>query len=74
MEFLNLVLIAPIADMIEYPSFLVEVVFGGLMSGVMYSLVALGFVLIFKASGVFNFAQVNNRPTFNFSKYMHCLA
>ena len=57
MEFLNLVLIAPIADMIEYPSFLVEVVFGGLMSGVMYSLVALGFVLIFKASGVFNFAQ-----------------
>jgi branched-chain amino acid transport system permease protein len=43
--------------MIEYPSFLVEVVFGGLMSGVMYSLVALGFVLIFKASGVFNFAQ-----------------
>ena len=57
MEFLNLVLIAPIADMIEYPSFLAEVVFGGLMSGVMYSLVALGFVLIFKASGVFNFAQ-----------------
>ena len=35
----------------------VEVVLGGLMSGVLYSLVALGFVLIFKASGVFNFAQ-----------------
>ena len=34
-----------------------EVLIGGLMSGVMYSLVALGFVLIFKASGVFNFAQ-----------------
>src|SRR6202048_3148080 len=34
-----------------------EVVIGGLLSGVMYSLVALGFVLIFKASGVFNFAQ-----------------
>ena len=46
MEFLNLVLIAPIVDMIEYPSFLVEVVFGGLMSGVMYSLVALGFVSV----------------------------
>ena len=30
---------------------------GGLLSGVMYSLVALGFVLIYKASGVFNFAQ-----------------
>jgi branched-chain amino acid transport system permease protein len=57
MEFLNLVLVAPIVDMIEYPAFLIEVVFGGLMSGVMYSLVALGFVLIFKASGVFNFSQ-----------------
>jgi branched-chain amino acid transport system permease protein len=34
-----------------------EVLLGGLMSGLLYSLVALGFVLIFKASGVFNFAQ-----------------
>ena len=34
-----------------------EVLIGGLMSGVLYSLVALGFVLVFKASGVFNFAQ-----------------
>lgn len=34
-----------------------EVLIGGLLSGVMYTLVALGFVLIFKASGVFNFAQ-----------------
>jgi len=38
-------------------SFFFEVLIGGLLSGVMYSLVALGFVLIFKASGVFNFAQ-----------------
>ncbi len=37
--------------------FLIETVISGLMAGVMYSLVALGFVLIFKASGVFNFAQ-----------------
>jgi branched-chain amino acid transport system permease protein len=37
--------------------FFLEVLIGGLMAGVMYSLVALGFVLIFKASGVFNFAQ-----------------
>ena len=37
--------------------FFLEVFVGGLLSGVMYSLVALGFVLIFKASGVFNFAQ-----------------
>jgi len=38
-------------------SFFFEVLIGGLLSGVMYTLVALGFVLIFKASGVFNFAQ-----------------
>src|SRR5262247_2567376 len=37
--------------------FLVEVLAGGLLAGVMYALVALGFVLIYKASGVFNFAQ-----------------
>ncbi|QIL79470.1 branched-chain amino acid ABC transporter permease [Diaphorobacter sp. HDW4A] len=38
-------------------SFFLETVFGGLMAGMLYALVALGFVLIFKASGVFNFAQ-----------------
>lgn len=37
--------------------FLVEVLVGGLLSGVMYSLVAIGFVLIYKTSGVLNFAQ-----------------
>ncbi|MGF1445826.1 MAG: branched-chain amino acid ABC transporter permease [Pikeienuella sp.] len=37
--------------------FFFEVVISGLLAGVMYALVALGFVLIFKASGVFNFAQ-----------------
>jgi branched-chain amino acid transport system permease protein len=37
--------------------FFVEVLAGGLLAGVMYSLVAIGFVLIYKASGVFNFAQ-----------------
>ncbi len=57
MNFIDLVVFGPILDMAEYPAFFLEVVFGGLMSGVMYSLVALGFVLIFKASGVFNFAQ-----------------
>jgi branched-chain amino acid transport system permease protein len=40
----------------RFPQWL-EVVLGGLMSGVLYSLVAIGLVLIFKASGVFNFAQ-----------------
>src|SRR5260221_2892555 len=38
-------------------NFFIEVVVGGLLAGVMYALVALGFVLIYKASGVFNFAQ-----------------
>ncbi|MFM7658401.1 MAG: branched-chain amino acid ABC transporter permease [Burkholderiaceae bacterium] len=38
-------------------NFFFEVLIGGLLSGVMYALVALGYVLIYKASGVFNFAQ-----------------
>ncbi|MGA7325583.1 MAG: branched-chain amino acid ABC transporter permease, partial [Rhodomicrobium sp.] len=38
-------------------TFFAETVISGLLTGVMYSLVALGFVLIYKASGVFNFAQ-----------------
>ena len=51
------VFLTPFANMWDNPQFLLEVIIGGLLSGVMYSLVALGFVLIFKASGVFNFAQ-----------------
>jgi len=57
MEFLYSITIAPIADIASDLIFFSEVLIGGLMAGVMYSLVALGFVLIFKASGVFNFAQ-----------------
>src|SRR5260370_33988490 len=38
-------------------AFILEVLIGGLLTGVLYALVALGFVLIFKASAVFNFAQ-----------------
>jgi branched-chain amino acid transport system permease protein len=49
--------IAPLVMGLSAPGFYVEVLLGGLMSGVLYSLVALGFVLIYKASGVFNFAQ-----------------
>jgi branched-chain amino acid transport system permease protein len=48
---------APLVLKMSTPGFYFEVMLGGLMSGVLYSLVALGFVLIFKASGVFNFAQ-----------------
>jgi branched-chain amino acid transport system permease protein len=50
-------LLAPVGDMVASPLFLLEVLIGGVAAGLMYSLVALGFVLIFKASGVFNFAQ-----------------
>ncbi len=51
------VFVAPFVDMVSYPTFFAEVFLGGIATGLMYSLVALGFVLIFKASGVFNFAQ-----------------
>jgi branched-chain amino acid transport system permease protein len=51
------VLVAPFKDMVGSPTFFAEVFLGGIATGLMYSLVALGFVLIFKASGVFNFAQ-----------------
>jgi branched-chain amino acid transport system permease protein len=57
MEFIEMVLFAPILDMVDSPEFFIEVIIGGLVAGVMYSLVALGFVLIFKASSVFNFSQ-----------------
>ena len=57
MEILHAVLVAPFVDIASNPRFLAEVLIGGVASGLMYSLVALGFVLIFKASGVFNFAQ-----------------
>jgi branched-chain amino acid transport system permease protein len=50
-------LTGPFKDMASSPLFFVEVLLGGVFAGLMYSLVALGFVLIFKASGVFNFAQ-----------------
>src|SRR5262245_52935221 len=57
LEILYAVAVAPFRDMAGAPAFLVEVLIGGVFAGLMYSLVALGFVLIFKASGVFNFAQ-----------------
>ena len=50
-------LVLPLATGASPPGFYIEVLLGGLMAGVLYSLVALGFALIFKASGVFNFAQ-----------------
>jgi branched-chain amino acid transport system permease protein len=50
-------LFAPLATGAAAAGFWLEVLLGGLMAGVLYALVALGFALIYKASGVFNFAQ-----------------
>lgn len=51
------VFIDPFVQMAGAPDLLVQALWDGLVSGVLYALIALGFVLIFKASGVFNFAQ-----------------
>ncbi len=58
MDVLTGIFVTPFVNIaMDFPIFFGEVVINGLLTGVMYSLVALGFVLIFKASGVFNFAQ-----------------
>jgi branched-chain amino acid transport system permease protein len=49
--------IAPLVDIFENPLFFIEVVIGGMSAGIMYALVAMGFAIIFKASGIVNFAQ-----------------
>lgn len=51
------VFIDPFQQMGAAPDLLAQTIWEGLVSGVLYALIALGFVLIFKASGVFNFAQ-----------------
>ena len=57
MEFLNSVFVKPFADMAGAPDFLLQVLWEGLVAGVLYALIALGFVLIYKSSRIFNFAQ-----------------
>lgn len=57
MDILYKVLIDPFVQMGAAPDLLLQTLWEGLVAGVLYSLIALGFVLIFKASGVFNFAQ-----------------
>ena len=57
MDLLHAVLVDPFLQMAAMPDFFLQVVWEGLVSGILYALIALGFVLIFKASGVFNFAQ-----------------
>jgi branched-chain amino acid transport system permease protein len=51
------IFVSPFMQMAANPVFLVKVIWEGLVAGMLYALIALGFVLIFKASGVFNFAQ-----------------
>ena len=51
------VFVDPFVQMADMPDLLVQVLWEGTVAGVLYALIALGFVLIFKASGVFNFAQ-----------------
>jgi branched-chain amino acid transport system permease protein len=57
MSVLYSIFIDPFVQMGTAPDLLVQTLWEGLVAGVLYSLIALGFVLIFKASGVFNFAQ-----------------
>jgi len=56
-DLLYQIFVNPFAQMAAAPDLLVQTLWEGLVSGVLYALIALGFVLIFKASGVFNFAQ-----------------
>src|SRR5271155_4756727 len=57
MNILYAIFVDPFAQMISAPDLLVQTLWEGFVAGVLYALIALGFVLIFKASGVFNFAQ-----------------
>ena len=57
MELLSKIFIEPFETMYALPDLFLQTLWEGFVSGTLYSLIALGFVLIFKASGVFNFAQ-----------------
>ena len=57
MDLLYQIFLEPFVQMGTAPDLLVQTLWEGLVGGMLYALIALGFVLIFKASGVFNFAQ-----------------
>src|ERR687884_451810 len=57
MDLLYRIFVDPFVQMGTAPDLLIQTLWEGLVGGVLYALIALGFVLIFKASGVFNFAQ-----------------
>jgi branched-chain amino acid transport system permease protein len=57
MGIIDTYLIGPFSQMVSYPAGVLETVIAGLGNGFLYALVAIGFVIIFKSSGVFNYAQ-----------------
>jgi branched-chain amino acid transport system permease protein len=57
MNVLHAIFVDPFTQMISAPDLLAQTIWEGFVGGVLYALIALGFVLIYKASGVFNFAQ-----------------
>ena len=57
MEILHAIFVSPFLEMAAYPDLFFQGIWDGFVSGILYGLIALGFVLIFKASGVFNFSQ-----------------
>ena len=56
-EFYSTYLVGPFQEMVDYPPGVLETVIAGLGNGFLYALVAIGFVIIFKSSSVFNYAQ-----------------
>jgi branched-chain amino acid transport system permease protein len=57
METAYTIFVKPFSDMFTAPDFLMQVIWEGIVSGTLYALIALGFVLIYKSSRIFNFAQ-----------------
>src|SRR5207244_7698593 len=57
MDLLYQIFVDPFVQMATAPDLFAQTLWEGMVGGVLYALIALGFVLIFKASGVFNFAQ-----------------
>jgi branched-chain amino acid transport system permease protein len=57
MEAAYSIFVKPFSDMVTAPDFLMQVIWEGIVSGTLYALIALGFVLIYKSSRIFNFAQ-----------------
>jgi len=57
MDLLDKIFVAPFRDMVDLPDILVQTLWEGFVAGILYALIALGFVLIYRSSRIFNFAQ-----------------